>query len=751
MWKCRFCEAGFGVLSEVEEHESLHVMLNRLNGVEESNTYPCEQCSEVFSNPRNLAVHIEAHLYIGDEWIIPESPQLSEGENPHVYQKLLTPLKQSETGKSPQPSTSGVHIGHRHSHCDYDDSDSDTTPPPQKKMRADADIPRSSNHQSTPRPSTSDLNMSRGVSDENNVGMQVGGGSDASSDITLSYDITKVGERRFKNTAVDQHFEVKFTDIANVKNIRISDLYASLEEMFDSMLAGVAENFRETDLIRVVIHHEDLSNPIFIPLRPLGEMSGARILEFLMNVLNSNQNLTMNTSFSVNIGIITLPAGGRGNHINNLTRKDSSLYSKRSIIEIKTDDNTCLPRAVLVTFFSQNFLSSKEWQDLIKNLPAKSIEEHVLDLKKCPYWYYKEIRKPYLNAKYQTCLCRELCRRTNLPLWRPHTIKDMQSLEDFFAIDILVVDSQLGNRFSKVPDPESTKERCYIYLVQLSNGWHYHGISKISAFFSNAKFCQRCLKPYNKKHDCQVTCDVCDSNSCISVEGEWQSCRFCHRELRSNACNERHLQSKRTRGKNFKSRCESSWKCVTCKSVVDVSNRSSASHKCGEWRCNSCKSFVDEKHLCYIRALEPKDPTNKLLFFDVEATQDTIMTCSEGYRPKQNPNCEDCRRRPNTCRACSVCTNCESSTCGKAQHRPNLIVCQSVCNACADEVFTPDARCIHCGSRCQNCNEIDSRNTCFKKNLVICAVGEKLFLVVRMLYKNLAIGYFIQFTKIPPS
>lgn len=679
---CKFCSASFDDQKQLEDHEELHRSIDVLNGVEASrDNYQCDQCSACFDDRRNLKAHTEAHSYIDTTCYDVNSP-------PPKRKKIQeSPTSEITYPISPQPSTSrgtvGENIIHHHNADSTDSSDDDI--------------------------------------------LQSGGAAIKNPD-PLAYEIEKVGHRTFKNLAEDHHFKVKFDTDHIAQDTPLSDLYGALEQMLDDVLAEIAPRFKETDLVRVIIHHDSLTNPIYVQLTPLGEMTGDKILSYLTNVLSSNQSLTLNASFRIDVGVIRLSAGGIGLQINNISGEDSSLLNKKSIIQILSNDNTCLPRAVVTTFLSANQVSTREWNDRTKQLPAKTIEEHVLDLKMCPYWYFKEIRRPSLNGKHQTTLCSALCRRVNLPLHRPHTIKDIEVFEKFFDVDILVITSQTGNRFCKVPSEESTKQRCYLYLVNGDNGWHYHGISKINAFFGKSKFCELCLKPYRDKHDCQVSCVVCGSNECRFVADEWQSCTKCQNQLRSNACFERHLKPKNSRVIDSESRCKLYWKCTQCKKIVDTRKRNPVDHFCGEWLCKCCKNYVDTDHLCFIRALEQKDPCQKFIFFDFECTQDGLMQCSEGYNPKVKTGCGACDESPIPCKDCSTCRNCENNTCGKKLHEPNLVVSQTVCNSCIDEDITPESKCSDCGSRCKKCNAYDSRNKCYKNAPCIsCGYREMLF------------------------
>lgn len=46
-------------------------------------------------------------------------------------------------------------------------------------------------------------------------------------------------------------------------------------------------------------------------------------------------------------------------------------------------------------------------------------------------------------------------------------------------------------------------------------------------------------------------------------------------------------------------------------------------HKCGTVRCPSCHKFSASDHLCYLRTISAKNPSDRLIFFDFETDQET--------------------------------------------------------------------------------------------------------------------------------
>ena len=217
---------------------------------------------------------------------------------------------------------------------------------------------------------------------------QIGrGASSETDDASLSYNFEKVGEKTFKNGVIDRHFRVKFNPNNGLEGQNLSSLHNQLGDMFDDVIGQASANLNGADLGRVIIHHPKLENNIYVPLRPLDNLSGHEVLEHLENVMSSHQDLDMNDSFHIDLGTMELPHGGHKLPITSLAGEDSSIARKRSIIEIKNSGNHCLAAAVGVAYASANTVSTEEWRELTEsdnNLPMPQL---LLKYGKCPFWY----------------------------------------------------------------------------------------------------------------------------------------------------------------------------------------------------------------------------------------------------------------------------------------------------------------------------------------------------------------------------
>ncbi|XP_069108951.1 uncharacterized protein [Argopecten irradians] len=468
------------------------------------------------------------------------------------------------------------------------------------------------------------------------------GPSHAEGSENLPYTFQKVKQRTFKNSVVDTHYEVKFNVDKTIENKKLSTLYGEIEGMFDDVIGEASQTLQESDLGRIIIHHDNLSNPIYVPLRPLRDLTGEYVMEHLQNVLNSHQDMPMDQSFRLD----------------------------------------------------------------------------------CPSWYYIKASRQGNNK--QKLLADALCLKAGVPNDRFLTVCDIPAFEDLLNVDILVVAARMGNKFLKIPSKDSKRQRMYLYLVGTQEDGHFHAIVKICGFFGSAKFCEHCLIPCRNNHYCENMCNVCHRQGC-TVQRSQVSCIRCHRTCRSIECFNRHKELReRKHDRDHKSDCELYWSCTNCKRVLETRKRKPEEHRCGEWLCNCCKEYVNNDHLCYVRALEPKSPTTKYVFFDFECGQeDNILQCHDKYASQRNPKCPACKGKIVPCNECAKCINCQKSWCGKYRHTPNLVIAHTACELCKDK--TIDFKCEECESRCEEDSSCTGREVLFEGNNAASDFGKWLF------------------------
>lgn len=84
------------------------------------------------------------------------------------------------------------------------------------------------------------------------------------------------------------------------------------------MIEHVKKNLRPGDIMRAAIHNEKLGLPIYVPCRPMEEMNAEAMMESLVNVLNSNEDIPFDSTCRIDIGAIKYPRGGKGSKMTNI-------------------------------------------------------------------------------------------------------------------------------------------------------------------------------------------------------------------------------------------------------------------------------------------------------------------------------------------------------------------------------------------------------------------------------------------------
>ncbi|KAJ8299967.1 hypothetical protein KUTeg_021486 [Tegillarca granosa] len=243
-FKCRWCGAVFDKYIDWKSHEDLHMDLDDLGVVMESfNT--CRWCSAVFTSASEFIEHenIDEQLdeLTGTSSIPLECPWCEAVFDDRNDFDLHTDIHK-------QLEELGAFM-------------------PVKRCRQDSNcsLPGPSNefdlYEPLPGPSV--------VSDDFLSNQQSGGGNGDQ----LVYEIEKVGQKTFKNRVIDRHYRVKFHPDQVLEGQKLSDLNVELENMFDDVLNEAKKDLKGSDLGRVIIHHDDLINPIYVPLRPLDDLN----------------------------------------------------------------------------------------------------------------------------------------------------------------------------------------------------------------------------------------------------------------------------------------------------------------------------------------------------------------------------------------------------------------------------------------------------------------------------------------------
>jgi hypothetical protein len=168
-----------------------------------------------------------------------------------------------------------------------------------------------------------------------------------------AYLINLRESKQFNNGVIDHIFDVKFNE--KWQGADLTDILGELNSMFEELMDKAREGRAPNDLVRIVIHHNDLyGGPIIVPLRPWQEMAVADIMNTIERVQNSRQTLVIDDSFQITVSSIELPKGGHNAiPITSTKGYKNSIFHKRSFIEIKNKDNMCMSRAIIMAWANQ--------------------------------------------------------------------------------------------------------------------------------------------------------------------------------------------------------------------------------------------------------------------------------------------------------------------------------------------------------------------------------------------------------------
>lgn len=141
---------------------------------------------------------------------------------------------------------------------------------------------------------------------------QVGAGSD-------DYNIKIVNERTLKDMkAVDVNYQLTFNNKFFREKKKLGEVKDILQDAFEKMINHVKKNLRPGDIMRGAIHNQKLDIPIYVPCRPMEEMDAEAMMESVVNVLNSNEDIPFDSTCRIDIGAIKHPRGGKGVKMTNI-------------------------------------------------------------------------------------------------------------------------------------------------------------------------------------------------------------------------------------------------------------------------------------------------------------------------------------------------------------------------------------------------------------------------------------------------
>lgn len=462
------------------------------------------------------------------------------------------------------------------------------------------------------------------------------------------YSVKKIREQK-----IEKFRTIGSTYKVNFKNIEVTeDVLLTLKRIFKAIFEDITKGAKSNDLVRLVVECPSLDYPIVVPFGKLPTLTPERFMAEIERVLQSNEDLVIDESLTLEVTLVDMPEGGARKRCK-FVNTDKFLFDKRSIIQIKNNDDLCCARAIIT---------------------AKAKIDH---------------HEKWNSIRFGCDIQRQLAMQLHSDAKIPPGKCGLDEIEQFQKIlinyQINVVSKEHFNGIIYTgPDVDN---KIYLFF----HDGHFDVITSMAGFLSRSYYCTKCCKGYNTKeaHKCNDICYACRKIH-KSSEEESISCNKCNRHFRGRECFNLHRRLT-TKGN---STCSLIYRCKDCNSTVNT-KLSKKQHICGNVYCDICKDFFEEGHMCYMLPAENKTVSNPMadeetdmfdvdhdkvfIFFDFECTQEDIVQCEEKYNPD----------------VFGKCTNCLKANCGVYEHKPNLCVAQKVCTACLDK----EDECKNCGPR----------------------------------------------------
>jgi hypothetical protein len=391
----------------------------------------------------------------------------------------------------------------------------------------------------------------------------------------IGFTIQEINNNHFERFNAQQRvFRVRFKE-NEFSGSAISSIMASLYLSIAEILREVNNHTQPRDFIRVIIFSEGMEHAISTQVVRVEDMSPELIMTTVMKHIQSNREIRLDGSFTLDFLLVPDPQGGTGFRIIN---PDLDKKLKRSIIQIRNEDDICMARAIVVA--------------------------HARITNHTQIKYICDSRKPL-----QKSLALDLHEKASVPLGKCG-VMEARRFEDYLDIQINIVSLQDGNKINyRGPDRD---KKIYLWRRKGEDGKHHYDVITSMAGFTGSKFyCHYCDKGYEKKwmHRCEQHCSTCGRDKCLR-DASASYCLLCRKFCQNTTCMQEHAAI-----------CSKSWYCGACQRIFPSNQFPKEKHRCGEHICKGCKKSVLANHLCYLPWKEMKPPSDRYIYFDFEADQ----------------------------------------------------------------------------------------------------------------------------------
>lgn len=420
-------------------------------------------------------------------------------------------------------------------------------------------------------------------------------------------------------------YEMKISSA--ISKLNFLDIYDEFYKALEIKIKRVVDEQKLTDDDRIMLKLIDpTQNNLVVStsLIRVGDLSVSILFDKISKLLNSDIPFSDSSYISI---ITTLQPRGSGRN-QKITNISSDLKKKKGVVLVNTQEG-CFWQCMAL---GSAQISKKLQGELDRNNKAW---ERLTKFKDKEKYRHKEAYKIFENTKedYPSIEFKEV------------KYEDYNKIEIKFNIGINIYDLEKG-KFIYPPLPKKKVYTSNIYMLYSFN--HYDYLTTPNILFGSDGFCTKCMVGFiNKAHSCIQKCKACQSDKCegafflkdrykphndllknyfneditskiYSFIGFDKHCVLCNQDFYDENCLRRH-EGRICKANNYCEKCESLYKRMK-----------DEEHKCGWEECDNCKEYVELKfHKCYIQSKKPKNKTDKIIVWDIEAD----INYENGHKP----------------------------------------------------------------------------------------------------------------------
>jgi hypothetical protein len=427
----------------------------------------------------------------------------------------------------------------------------------------------------------------------------------------------------------------------NLNEVDLLSVASEIDAAFNEIVQPYRDNAQAQDLIGVAVHHEQLSNSLFLSFVPNHQFDCSQFTNKIFKLSQSNQRFLLDGVFTVTVSVLKHTSAGAPS-IRSVA--DSRKFSK-SLIEIVSELNECGYIAISLGYYRKCEITPAAWS---------------------------KAKRSTCNFQFRLNMARDLIAAVNesqqsaLSIESPLSYDGIETIAKHLGMRVVVYrvredqhTSSAVRDFKTLQSGDSDANHIFLELLERNDGTtHYNLITNIARYLGNnfRKYCFRCYKPYQHQHACHVGCPGCGAESnCDLIET--MKCDHCGHSCRSMMCLSRHKQTPT---------CSDRFMCPQCE--VQMMSDDKKNHNCLKYKCRYChKDYSQSPHYCFLQPIKPKmvqdaggvsvpvpDPNIVMVSFDCESMFQKIVNSNGIEEEHHVPNllcaivtCNNCYQRNN--------------------------------------------------------------------------------------------------------